>query len=157
MSRGVSDQPRSSVCPCGSTVNYEDCCGPLHNGAPAVTPESLMRSRYTAFAQENADYLLRSWHKDYRPQTLEFADDTQWLGLTILGSSEEGDRGTVHFLARFREGAEWFELEENSRFQRVGRHWYYEAGDAQFRPLLPGRNDPCPCGSGSKFKKCCSR
>ena len=20
---------------------------------------------------------------------------------------------------------------------------------------LPGRNDPCPCGSGRKFKKCC--
>lgn len=19
----------------------------------------------------------------------------------------------------------------------------------------PGRNDPCPCGSGKKFKKCC--
>ena len=24
-----------------------------------------------------------------------------------------------------------------------------QAGDA------PGRNDPCPCGSGKKFKKCC--
>ena len=20
----------------------------------------------------------------------------------------------------------------------------------------PGRNDPCPCGSGKKFKKCCA-
>ncbi|MBO1265080.1 SEC-C domain-containing protein [Proteiniclasticum sp. SCR006] len=20
---------------------------------------------------------------------------------------------------------------------------------------LPGRNDPCPCGSGKKYKKCC--
>ncbi|WP_371924923.1 SEC-C metal-binding domain-containing protein [Endozoicomonas sp. SCSIO W0465] len=20
-----------------------------------------------------------------------------------------------------------------------------------------GRNDPCPCGSGQKFKKCCGR
>ncbi len=23
------------------------------------------------------------------------------------------------------------------------------------RPSLPGRNDPCPCGSGRKFKQCC--
>jgi hypothetical protein len=23
--------------------------------------------------------------------------------------------------------------------------------------LRPGRNDPCPCGSGLKFKKCCIR
>ncbi|MGE9896430.1 SEC-C metal-binding domain-containing protein, partial [Anaerovoracaceae bacterium SGI.195] len=21
----------------------------------------------------------------------------------------------------------------------------------------PGRNDPCPCGSGKKYKKCCGR
>lgn len=21
--------------------------------------------------------------------------------------------------------------------------------------LVPGRNDPCPCGSGVKYKKCC--
>ena len=21
----------------------------------------------------------------------------------------------------------------------------------------PGRNDPCPCGSGRKYKKCCGR
>ncbi|MGH6629209.1 MAG: SEC-C metal-binding domain-containing protein [Burkholderiales bacterium] len=21
----------------------------------------------------------------------------------------------------------------------------------------PGRNDPCPCGSGKKFKTCCGR
>lgn len=23
------------------------------------------------------------------------------------------------------------------------------------REALPGRNDPCTCGSGAKFKKCC--
>jgi preprotein translocase subunit SecA len=22
-------------------------------------------------------------------------------------------------------------------------------------PATPGRNDPCPCGSGKKYKKCC--
>jgi uncharacterized protein YecA (UPF0149 family) len=21
----------------------------------------------------------------------------------------------------------------------------------------PGRNDPCPCGSGKKYKKCCGK
>ena len=24
-------------------------------------------------------------------------------------------------------------------------------------PIKPGRNDPCPCGSGRKYKKCCGR
>jgi len=31
------------------------------------------------------------------------------------------------------------------------------AGDgltSQSKPAGPGRNDPCPCGSGKKFKKC---
>ena len=28
----------------------------------------------------------------------------------------------------------------------------------QIRQLrLPGRNDPCPCGSGRKWKRCCGR
>jgi SEC-C motif len=25
------------------------------------------------------------------------------------------------------------------------------------RRVVPGRNDPCPCGSGKKWKKCCAR
>ncbi|MFU8804513.1 MAG: YecA family protein [Bradymonadaceae bacterium] len=33
--------------------------------------------------------------------------------------------------------------------------------DGRFTPHVssaePGRNDPCPCGSGSKYKRCCSR
>jgi len=36
-----------------------------------------------------------------------------------------------------------------------------EAGDEARGPAVatpgPGRNDPCPCGSGRKFKKCCGR
>lgn len=31
--------------------------------------------------------------------------------------------------------------------------------DKKPRPTTPkaGRNDPCPCGKGKKFKKCCGR
>jgi hypothetical protein len=28
-------------------------------------------------------------------------------------------------------------------------------GEALFNPRKTGRNEPCPCGSGRKFKKCC--
>jgi len=31
------------------------------------------------------------------------------------------------------------------------------AKEAQAKQEGPGRNDPCPCGSGLKFKRCCSR
>ena len=144
-----------SLCQCGSGVEAAQCCAPVIAGQPAASPLALMRSRYTAFAQENAAYLLSSWHPQYRPQTIDFTPDTHWSGLTIMDHSEEGLHGTVHFVARFREGKEWFELEERSRFEKDGEHWFYLAGDTEFRPLQPGRNDPCPCGSGRKWKKCC--
>jgi len=43
------------------------------------------------------------------------------------------------------------------RFEAARRH-LREAVARSARPssaLAPGRNDPCPCGSGRKFKKCC--
>jgi hypothetical protein len=58
------------VCPCGLGDGYESCCGRLHAGAPAPTAESLMRSRYSAFAVGDAGYLLRTWHPSGRPQNL---------------------------------------------------------------------------------------
>ncbi|MEW5820365.1 MAG: SEC-C metal-binding domain-containing protein [Cyanobacteriota bacterium] len=32
---------------------------------------------------------------------------------------------------------------------------YYNQRQIKKRKI--GRNDPCPCGSGKKFKKCCLR
>jgi uncharacterized protein len=29
-------------------------------------------------------------------------------------------------------------------------------GATKALPPTPGRNDPCPCGSGKKYKKCCA-
>ena len=144
-----------TLCPCNSGKDYSACCGPYHNGEAAPTPEALMRSRYSAFALENAEYLLATWHKDYRPQTLEFAADTRWTGLDILGAGSDGDTGRVHFIATFNEAGEWLLLEEKSRFERLDGRWYYLAGETDFRSPDVGRNDPCLCGSGKKWKKCC--
>ncbi|MDY6840045.1 MAG: SEC-C metal-binding domain-containing protein [Pseudomonadota bacterium] len=44
---------------------------------------------------------------------------------------------------------------ENSEFLRENRNWYYLRGDTREGQLKPGRNDPCPCGSGKKYKACC--
>ncbi|WP_353293303.1 YchJ family protein [Thalassolituus maritimus] len=145
------------LCPCDSGVAYSECCERYHSGTPAPTPEALMRSRYSAFAMEKSDYLLATWHRDYRPQSLELAADTRWTALSIL-STEQGDAvGRVHFVATFCEAGEWLQLEEKSRFEKDGQRWYYLAGEADFRPFSPGRNDPCPCGSDKKWKKCCGR
>ena len=51
----MSDHP---ICPCGSQATYKECCGQYHSGAPAPTPEALMRSRFSAFVQNKTDYLM---------------------------------------------------------------------------------------------------
>ncbi|MCH8542507.1 MAG: SEC-C domain-containing protein [Alcanivorax sp.] len=148
-----------SACPCQSGLPYSSCCAPLHGGAPAASPEALMRSRYSAFALGNTDYLLTSWHPDTRPASLAPEVDLRWYGLDILSSHEDGAAGEVHFRATCRDTSqdkvEWQILEERSRFARIGEHWRYLDGQHSLRRLNPGRNDPCPCGSGRKFKKCC--
>jgi len=39
--------------------------------------------------------------------------------------------------------------------------WAYNMGIIKMMPVRTGpkigRNDPCPCGSGKKYKKCCGR
>jgi len=145
-----SEQP----CPCQSGLAYEQCCKPCHEGI-APSAEALMRSRYSAFVNQDAAYLLRTWHTDTRPPSLPMDGKTQWFGLTILSSEEQEDDGVVSFRARFCEDGEWCELDERSIFKRLDGQWYYVDGNASFMPMKLGRNDPCPCGSGSKWKKCC--
>ncbi len=29
--------------------------------------------------------------------------------------------------------------------------------EKELKPKKVGRNDPCPCGSGKKYKKCCGK
>ena len=72
------------ACPCGLGDGYESCCGRLHAGAAAPTAESLMRSRYSAFAVRDAGYLLRTWHPSARPRNLSFDPALQWTRLAVL-------------------------------------------------------------------------
>lgn len=143
------------LCPCQSGLDYHACCAPFHQGAPAPTPQALMRSRYSAFTRNDADYIKATWHPDKRPASLTLDDGDQWLGLEILDSGEDGDRGWVRFRATCRDRGGFALIEEHSRFVREDGRWLYRDGDTSATPLKPGRNDPCPCGSGKKFKKCC--
>src|SRR5678816_980837 len=62
-------------CPCHSKKRYADCCGPLHKGTrPAATPEELMRSRYSAFALGEVDYLAKTLCKDHPDKTDDAAE-----------------------------------------------------------------------------------
>ncbi|MBW3843350.1 SecC motif-containing protein [Aeromonas hydrophila] len=147
-------------CPCGSTLSLELCCGSLHRGAAAQTPEQLMRSRYSAFVLGLGEYLVHSWHPDYLGDlTAEQLSqtDTQWDGLEIIASQggPADPLGMVEFKAWFMEGEARHCLHERSRFVRYQGRWVYTDGEQDPEPLRVGRNNPCPCGSGKKFKKCC--
>lgn len=166
-------QSQTMRCPCGSQASYADCCQRWHQGQPAPGPEALMRSRYTAFVLKLADYLLATWHPDSRPTPAGHATPTgdrpevcpqelldldhapAWTSLQVFDSATTGDRGSVHFRAIYRAGSGWGYLEEHSDFLREAGRWYYLSGRTTEGTLKPGRNDPCPCGSGKKYKACC--
>ena len=146
---------KTDSCPCGSGTIYQDCCRPLHQGQPASSPETLMRSRFSAFALQISSYLLDSWHPETRPKLLELDPNTEWKRLEILSTKSDNSRGEVHFKATYYELDGWHLLEETSQFYLENNHWFYHSGDYQPQALTPNRNDSCPCGSQRKYKKCC--
>lgn len=142
-------------CPCGSGNAYAECCAPYIGGAPAPTPETLMRSRYTAFCLGQVSYLQATWAEEHRPAQLDMPSGLRWVGLQVVSSRTDGEEGEVSFRATFRDQGEWQQLREQSRFVRREGRWYYLDGVTDWLRLPVGRNDPCPCGSGAKAKKCC--
>lgn len=142
-------------CPCGSDKAYSDCCELLHKGQAADSAEALMRSRFSAFALQLEDYLETSWHPDTRPNHIQLEPGTQWKRLEIISASNDSLQGYVHFKAYYQEKNAWHLLEETSKFLFENGHWLYHSGNYQPQTFQPTRNEPCPCGSGKKFKKCC--
>jgi SEC-C motif-containing protein len=110
-----------------------------------------MRSRYCAFVLENWAYLAKT-------QTQAFdASPTpglEWKGLEILSGQEWGMESTVEFCAHYSLDGQAGKLHEISRFRRKNGAWLYVDGQFPKSPRI-GRNEPCVCGSGRKFKKCC--
>jgi SEC-C motif-containing protein len=118
-------------CPCrkkSESRSYADCCQRYHLGAAAPTAEALMRSRYAAFVLKDATYLSATWHPSTRPKAVDFNPGQVWLSLRIVAASEDGDRGTVEFIARSRVGGAAHVLHEVSRFVREGGRWSYLDG-----------------------------
>ena len=121
------------LCPCESGLVYVGCCGELLSGRVlAHSALQLMRSRYSAFALGNADYLIESWHPDTRPASLVIDESQRWIGLKIKTVSHGGtgeDQGSVEFVARYKVQGKAYRLQENSRFRRLDGRWYYLDGE----------------------------
>jgi SEC-C motif-containing protein len=162
----------SNPCPCGSGLSLHACCKPLIDGtAKAPTAEALMRSRYTAYTLHDIDYLASTLHgaelRDFdKDATAKWARNSTWMGLEILRTSAgypNDKEGTVEFKARYERDGVIQEHHEVSLFRKIDGKWLYsggkEAGVVQVKRDTPktGRNEPCPCGSGKKYKKCCGK
>ena len=119
-----------------------------------------MRSRYFAYVKGNAEYLLKSWHPKYRPAELNLENSqVNWLGLQIVRTQAglvRDAQGVVEFIARFEQAGKTGMVQERSRFVFEHGQWLYLDGDLKSSEK-PGRNSPCPCGSGKKYKHCCGR
>lgn len=120
-------------CPCLSGLTYDDCCGRLHAGlAAAQTAEQLMRSRFSAFAVGDVDYLLTTWHPTTRPASLELDEDLRWYRLDVLATRGGGPfetEGVVEFEAFHRtSGGPSGTQHETSRFTREDGQWLYVDG-----------------------------
>jgi len=153
------------ACPCGSKLLLEDCCGPIVDGhSLASTAEALMRSRYTAFALGKRAHIERTYAPEMRAlgNGSSFEPGIEWVKLEILDkvAGDEGAKtGIVEFAAHYRLNGRAGIHRERSNFRRENDQWVYVDGVGAETPsavkIKVGRNDPCPCGSGLKFKKCC--
>jgi len=159
-------------CPCGSEHEYNDCCLPVIQGErAAATAEALMRARYTAYSQVEMEFLQTTVHPDFRQDedsdgARDWAEKSAWHGLEIITTTAGGqddEVGEVEFVASYSYAGEDKQHHEVAAFRRSEGAWFFTEGRPGVKkPLVrteprTGRNDPCHCGSGKKFKRCCGR
>ena len=156
-------------CPCGSGRVLSSCCDPYIAGkALAPTAEALMRARYTSYATGRIDFIEKTHAPESRADfdrkaSEKWAKESQWKGLRILatkGGAETDAEGVVSFVAAFAQGGQDYQHHEIATFRKDKGAWVFVDGKSPkpdtFVKSGPevGRNDPCHCGSGKKFKKC---
>lgn len=130
--------PPNDQCPCGSLKKYKKCCKVFHDGTNAKTAEQLMRSRFTAYILNDANYIIKTTHKSNQEYTLNieswkkdimnFSDYTEFLGLEILESVEGKEESFIKFNAILKQGNLDASFTENSRFLKVENRWFYVDG-----------------------------
>jgi len=159
-----------STCPCGSSTDLDKCCEPIIKGKKkAKTPEALMRARYSAYVIGETEFIKTSNAPETAGDvdieaTKQWSKAATWEGFEIVENAPEGakDRAELEFIAKYSVEGNQMQHHERSVFVEQNGTWYFLEGDVvKPKPIRRdgpriGRNDPCPCGSGKKYKKCCA-
>ncbi|OFZ54238.1 MAG: hypothetical protein A2428_07130 [Bdellovibrionales bacterium RIFOXYC1_FULL_54_43] len=159
------------LCPCGSQINLSGCCLPfIERRKQPETAEKLLRARYTAFTLGQVDFIIDTHHSETRgdvkrDEIEEWSRDSDWLGLKIVESkagAATDSEGLITFCAKYELHGKIEDHWEVSQFRKEDGQWrFFDARALKQEPFKRaepkvGRNDPCPCGSGKKQKKCCN-
>ena len=152
-------------CPCGSEL-YSECCQALHLGQKkAETAAQLMRSRYSAFAKQEIDYIVKTTALGQQ-QALDakaiadWSKANQWLKLEVVQAQEKLDKNhaQVEFKAHYSalDGADQsLQIHhEVSHFVFHQQQWFFLDPTVDMQVTM---KQPCICGSGKKFKQCCAQ
>lgn len=159
---------------------YSDCCQPYHDGicdkeaneetdkakgTKADTAERLMRSRYSAFVLVKPEYIVKTTLPVQQAlldiQAIEsWAKETDWAGLEIVAHTPQlGKRhAQVEFRAYFNMSDGLQAHHELSAFAQMkskannNARWYFLDPTVS---MSVSQKQPCICGSGEKFKRCC--
>lgn len=119
-------------CPCGSGEPFGSCCQAIHHGELPETAEQLMRSRYSAYAVGNMDYIWQTWHPTTRPVVSMPDAVLPWVKLEVVdtvGGGPDDDEGVVEYKAHYRDGEGTSALHERATFSRRAGRWFYVEGD----------------------------
>lgn len=151
----------SQNCPCGQG-QYAACCQPLHlKQQVAQTAEQLMRSRYSAFALQQIDYILQTTALGQqsaldRAAIADWSQSNQWLKLDVVQHQPKLDKthALVEFKAHYHDGKQVHIHHEISHFVLHQQQWYFLDPTLDMQITM---KQPCICGSGKKFKQCCAQ
>ena len=155
--------PTIKNCFCGNKSTHKECCGPIIEGkADALNAEVLMRSRFSAYAIKNYQYILNTYALAQRTELsvnelVDSAQYTKWLALQVLAHTSYEKTAQVEFKAFYQVNNSYYVMHELSDFIFEEGKWFYTNGVMQKSSgkLTPKRNSQCLCRSGKKFKQCC--
>lgn len=121
-----------TICYCGNHLSFQECCEPFIKGVQKPpTSEALMRSRYSAYATGEADYLVNTTHVSTRKNhkksdILSWAKNNKWTQLAIISASETTVIFNAYYLDNRLQPQGHY---EQSTFVFENGSWFYVDGE----------------------------